>query len=219
MEKRLDAICEFLNIQDHFIDVGTDHAYIPIKMAKKGSSQILATDIHPKALLQAKKNILKENLEHQINTMITDGLENIVTENYDTLVIAGMGTATMIHILENEEKLQSIKKIILQSNNHLEELRMFMNQKKWSLQKEKIVYDKGHYYTIMEYIKGIQKLTQEELFLGIFDSKNEKYYQFLEKKYQEIYQKIPDTQPIEKETVANKLEWIRKYLQKENRII
>ena len=63
------------------------------------------------------------------------------------------------------------------------------------------------------------KLTQEELFLGIFDSNNEQYYQFLEKKYQKIYQKIPDTQPIEKKAVANKLEWIRKYLQKENRII
>lgn len=219
MEKRLDAICEFLNPKNRFIDIGTDHAYIPIKMAKKGSSQILATDIHPKALLQAKKNIFKENLEYQINTMVTDGLENVDTENYDTLVIAGMGTATMIHILTNETQLQSIKKIILQSNNHLEELRIFMNRKKWSLQKEKIVYDKGHYYTIMEYAKGVQKLTKEELFLGIFNPKNEKYYQFLEKKYQEIYKKIPNTQPIEKKAIANKLEWIKEYLQKENRIV
>ena len=130
-----------------------------------------------------------------------------------------MGTATIIHILENEEKLQSIKKIILQSNNHLEQLRTFMNQKNWTLQKEKIVYDKGHYYTIMQYAKGVQKLTEEELFLGIFDVKNEEYYQFLEKKYQEIYQKIPDTQLTEKKAIATKLDWIRKYLQKENRII
>lgn len=219
MEKRLDAICEFLNVQDHFIDIGTDHAYVPIKMAKKGGSQILATDIHSNALLQAKKNISKEHLEQQISTTVADGLENVSTENYDTLVIAGMGTATIIHILENEEKLQSIKKIILQSNNHLEQLRTFMNQKNWTLQKEKIVYDKGHYYTIMQYAKGVQKLTEEELFLGIFDVKNEEYYQFLEKKYQEIYQKIPDTQLTEKKAIATKLDWIRKYLQKENRII
>ncbi len=214
MEKRLDVICEFLNIQDHFIDIGTDHAYVPIKMAKQGSTKILATDIHPKALLQAQKNIAKEKLEHQIATFVTDGLENIDTEDYDTLVIAGMGSSTIIHILENQEKTKNIKKIILQSNNHLEELRKFMNQKNWFLQNEKVVYEKGHFYTIMLYEKGIQKLSEEEFFLGLFDVQNEKYYQFLEKKYQEILKKIPDTQIVEKKSIIKKLEWIKKFIKR-----
>ena len=45
-QKRLEAICSFLTTEDKIIDIGCDHAYVPIYMAKKGATHILATDIH-----------------------------------------------------------------------------------------------------------------------------------------------------------------------------
>ena len=58
-QKRLEAICSFLTTEDKIIDIGCDHAYVPIYMAKKGATHILATDIHENALNVAKENIKK----------------------------------------------------------------------------------------------------------------------------------------------------------------
>ena len=214
--KRLDAICDFLDIADKFIDIGTDHGYVPIKMARKGATHLLATDIHSNALKVAQKNIQNEGLNKAISTLKTDGLNGIDTSSYNTLVLAGMGAHTIMQILYNQEKIQNIRKIILQSNNHLEDLRAFMNQNNWNLKKEKVVYEKEHYYIIMLYEKGTQKMSQEEFFLGIYQKENIEYYHFLEKKYQEIYRKIPESQAVKKQKTFQKLEWIKDYLQKEN---
>ena len=59
-------------------------------------------------------------------------------------------------------------------------------------------------------------MSQEEFFLGIYQKENIEYYHFLEKKYQEIYRKIPEAQAVKKQKTFQKLEWIKGYLQKEN---
>ena len=58
VSKRFKAIQDFLNVSDQFIDIGSDHAYVPILMAQRGSKKILATDIHAGALKIARKNII-----------------------------------------------------------------------------------------------------------------------------------------------------------------
>lgn len=217
--KRLDAIISFLSADDKLIDVGTDHAYIPIIMAKKNAKTILATDIHKDALEIAKTNIKRYDLENVIKTKLTDGLKNVNTTLYDTLVIAGMGTSTIINILSNADNLKPFKKIILQSNNELEKLRIFMNENSYTLKKEKVVLEKNKYYVIMNYEKGKQKLTKEELFLGLYNSQNKEYYQFLSNKYLKIKNDIYNKDKIKNSFITERLEYISNYLQKENRII
>ena len=87
-QKRLEAICSFLSNEDKIIDIGCDHAYVPIYMAEKGAKHLLATDIHANALAVAKENISKNHFEDAIETCLSDGLDEIDTSNYDTLVIA-----------------------------------------------------------------------------------------------------------------------------------
>ena len=103
--KIIKAILSLLDACDNIIDIGCDHAYVAILMAHKGSKKILATDIHKGALEIAKANIKKEGLENIIQTKLTDGLVSIDTKEYNTLVIAGMGTTTIISILSLKEKL------------------------------------------------------------------------------------------------------------------
>ena len=110
VSKRFKAIQDFLNVSDQFIDIGSDHAYVPILMAQRGSKKILATDIHAGALKIARKNIMDAGSEDVIQTQLADGLSGVVTEGYDTLVIAGMGYFTIEHILKDQEKLKPIKK-------------------------------------------------------------------------------------------------------------
>ena len=162
-QKRLEAICSFLAIEDRFIDIGCDHAYVPIYMAKKGATHILATDIHENALNVAKENIKKNHLENTIETLLSDGLDNVDTKNYDTLVLAGMGANTILSILDNKEKIEPIRKIIIQANNDLEKLRQTMMSQKYLLKEEKILEEKGHYYVILkETYSAILKQSQNE---------------------------------------------------------
>ncbi len=216
---RFKAILSFLDVKDKMIDVGTDHAYIPIKMAQKKAKNILATDIHPKALESAKKNIKQFGFEKEIKTMVTDGLKNIDTNFYDTLIIAGMGTSTIIKILSEKEKLKPIKKIILQSNNDLEKLRKFMNANNFSLEKEKIVKENDKYYVVMCYSVGEQTMTKAELFLGFYNSQNIDYYRFLLMKYQKIIDAIANNDYHKKVDYQEKVNLIKSYLQKEDGIV
>jgi len=188
---RIDAILSFLNIEDAMIDIGCDHAYVPILMAKKGCGSILATDIHEGALEIARENIKKENLEGVIDIVLSDGLKSIDPTPYDTLVIAGMGASTIKHILADSNKLKTIQKIILQSNNDLYELRLFLQTMGYSLVDEKIIQDRGHFYSVLNYKKGQQRLTDWELEFGLFKEENLEYYEYLKKSFLEILKKIP----------------------------
>ena len=190
LSKRLTAIANFLTTQDAFIDIGSDHAYVPILMAKRGSFNILATDIHENALRIAKKNICNAGYESVIKTALSDGLEQVLVEDYDTLVIAGMGYFTIKHILEDSKKLKNIKKMILQSNNHLKDLRIFMNMLGYALVDEVVVWESGHYYTIMKYEKGVQILTEVEYTFGLYRRENKEYYQFVYRELDHLLKKV-----------------------------
>ena len=214
-QKRLENITSFLTIQDAFIDIGTDHAYIPIHMAKKGCQNILATDIHPKALEIAKKNIAKEHLENQIKTVVADGLKKIDTQNYDTLVIAGMGASTIIKILSLTQKLTTIKNIIIESNNDLEDVRRFMNKIHYGLVSEKVLKEKKHYYVIMKFVPMKQKLKDIEYEFGLFQEENKDYYLSLQKHYKNLYQKIPENRPLLKEKINEKIQKLECLLEKD----
>ena len=209
-QKLLEAICSFLTTEDKIIDIGCDHAYVPIYMAKKGATHILATDIHENALNVAKENIQKNHLENTIETLLSDGLDKVDTKNYDTLVLAGMGASTILSILDNKEKLEPIKKIIIQSNNDLEKLRQTMMKQNFTLKEEKILEEKGHYYAIMVYQKGLQKLSEEELLLGLYNPHNKNYYNFLKETYSTILKQSQN------EEIKRKLKLVLNYLYKEN---
>ena len=173
---RLNAIASFISPTDKVIDIGCDHAYLPIFLKqKKIGEKIIASDIHQKALEAAKKNILKNNLGNEIPLYLSDGLKNISDKDIDTIILAGMGAHTIIDILSDIQDFP-IQKIIIQSNNDLGVLRKKMRQFHFYLQKEKIVYERKHYYVIGVYTKKVKHLSLREKCFGIYDASNKDYY-------------------------------------------
>ena len=56
-------------------DVGTDHAYLPIWLARKGRvSSAIAADVKPLPLRSAEQNIRRYYVEEQVTTRLPDGL-------------------------------------------------------------------------------------------------------------------------------------------------
>ena len=179
LSPRLLAIASFIKKDAIVLDVGTDHAYLPIYLVKnKLCKKVMASDISESALQNAKNNLKRFNIKN-IDLFLTDGIDGI-KEKYDTLTISGMGTNTIKNILNNH-KLP--KYIILSSNNNLEELRLFMNKKNYKINEEIAVLDHGKYYDIILYEKGIEILSKKELIYGKCHNKNYFKYLYLKQKY------------------------------------
>lgn len=183
LKKRLMAIADLVKKDAIVIDVGTDHAYLPIYLSQnKIAKRIIATDISQNALDGAQKNIEKANIK-DITLICTDGL-NGIDIFYDTLIISGMGASRIINILDNHNLPNNI---ILSANNDYYKLRKYMNKIGYKIAKEIVVLENDKYYDIISYEKGNEKLSNINLKYGI--SKDKKYYKYLYQKQKEIFKK------------------------------
>ena len=70
LSKRLKKIADYIPENSRIVDIGCDHALLDIYLVQtKKTNQIIASDINPNALKNAKKNIKKYNLEDKIKTI------------------------------------------------------------------------------------------------------------------------------------------------------
>ncbi len=208
MTKRLEFIASLINNEDSVIDIGTDHGYLLILLNKKGI-KCMGTDIHQKALSSALNNLKEYHLEKKIPLVLTDGLNNIKIDDYNTLVIAGMGYNTIKHILN---KSYNIKKIIVQSNNDYDKLRLLFNNLEYKIDKEYIIEDKKHLYHIISYLKGREVLAKEEILFGKYNKEYQKYYQQDLEKLKEILKSIPDNHQKTILEIKEKINILEKYI-------
>ena len=142
ISNRLKAIVKFVDIKDKIVDVGCDHGLLSIYLYKnKLVSKVIASDINKNALNSAISNIKKRNLD--IETVLSDGIKDVNMKGINTLVISGMGTGTILHILDDDNKLVKVSKLIVQSNNDHENLRRSLNDKGYYLEDEEYTFDKG----------------------------------------------------------------------------
>ncbi len=209
--KRIEAMASFISISDRVVDIGCDHAYLAIYLAQNQLCQkVIASDIHKNALDNAKRNIEIAQLDKKISTILSDGFTNIV-EEVDTAVISGMGTSTILHIIK-ETHPKNIKKWILQSNNDLYFLRCSMERLGFYLNKEEIVYEKGHYYVIGLYTLSGKRLSLRERLFGLYDEKNFSYYETLKQKLLFIVHKKGKNFFLKKIKLSFQLWLLKKYL-------
>lgn len=188
ISKRLKALVEFVEKKDKIVDVGCDHGLLSIYLIEnKLVNKVIASDVNQNALNGAIKNIQKRNLD--IETVLSDGIENVNMKGINTLIISGMGTNTILHILSDNKKLKNVNKLILQSNNDHEILRKELNNKGYYLDKESYVFDKGKWYVTCLFVKDERKNTKEEIKYGFLN--NQDYNNYLIQYNKKILNKIP----------------------------
>ena len=173
---RIDAIYSFIDLKDRVVDVGCDQAKLGILLAKRNQKSI-ASDISPKVIERASLDIRKLGLDNLIDLRVSNGLQNIKEKEADTLVLSGMGTHTILEILNNT-KLR-FNKIITISNNYHDILRDKMNELNYKVDKELIIKENNKYYNLILFTKGIKKYTKKELLLGLNQVDNELYKEYL----------------------------------------
>lgn len=147
ISKRLLAIADLIDDNSNVIDVGCDHALLDIFLVKnRNNVNCIATDISSKAIEKAKENVQKYNANN-ITLIVSNGLENIEIKSSSVLVISGMGTYTIIKILESAS-LNKIDSIILQTNKNYDLLKQYINKINYQIVCEMMVDDKKNYNII-----------------------------------------------------------------------
>ena len=197
---RIEAICSFINDNDLVVDVGCDQVEVGILLSKRNIKSI-ASDISEKVVASAKEKVSKLNLNDYIDLRVSDGLDNIKDGEANTLVLAGMGTYTILDILKKTNL--RFNKIITISNNYHDILRDEMNKLNYIVSDELIVYENNKYYNLIVFKEGKRKYIEKELLLGMNHRDNimyDKYLSYLKNKYLEI-QKSSNNQNVK----ANKI--------------
>ena len=100
LSKRLAAVAAMVTKGNIVCDVGCDHGYVSIYLVReKISPRVIAMDVRPGPLAQAKEHILMYGLSDYIETRLSDGVDALNEGEADTLILAGMGGRLMEGIL------------------------------------------------------------------------------------------------------------------------
>ena len=194
---RLKAISEYIDEEDKLIDVGCDHALTDIYLCNEYPNlKIIASDIHEGALKNATNNIEKYKMDNRIDLRLGDGLTIINADEIDTVLISGMGYHTIKDILSNETKMVNVNKIIIQSNTDIVKTRKFIIKLGYKITREKLVKDNDIIYTIIEFKKGSEKYSYEEIYFGprILENKDDLFFEYYSKKllkYENLLLQLP----------------------------
>lgn len=164
---RLKTIGDLVEANSFCLDIGCDHALLDIYLVKRNKNiKAIASDIASGPLEHAKTNIKKENLEKEIEIRKGNGLDTY-TKEIDTVIISGMGGRNIIGIIKNnEQKLKTIKTLIISPNNYQEDVKRYLCKKGFYISNEEFVNDKRIIYQIIIFKKGKKKYTKKEYFFG-----------------------------------------------------
>lgn len=225
LDNRLALCASFVREGTRLVDVGTDHAYLPVWLAINGKiSCAVACDVRVGPLRNARNNIRNYHVENVVSAVLSDGLDNINPKDALDVVIAGMGGELIAKIIQKQQWLcDNKRRLILQPMTRAESLRLFLCKNGFKIFEEKAcVSGKKSYSVMVCSYDGIRRECSDKFkYAGLLsddDSPDAKRYIFtvnnkLKKKiksydidsqeYKDIYSLILDFDKITEEYVSN----------------
>ena len=153
LSERLLACCNFVNRGDRVADVGCDHGYLGIYLLTSGiAKHVIESDVAEGPLQSAMRNAVKYGTKNKMSFHLSDGVKDI-PRDFDTLVCAGMGADTIISILTAAPWLRDGNyRLILQCQSKRPELRQWLYDEGFRINRETLAKDGKFVYTIMEVV-------------------------------------------------------------------
>lgn len=154
LSKRLQAVADLVSDGLVVADVGTDHGYIPIYLIEtKKTPKAFAMDVNKGPLLRAEEHIREHGLHDLIETRLSDGVSALQPGECECVVIAGMGGALTVKILEEgKEVFRNLKEFVLQPQSELQKVREYLCQNAYCIVEENMVLDDGKYYPMFRVV-------------------------------------------------------------------
>lgn len=223
MTPRLLTVAELVKKTYAVADIGTDHAYVPVYLILSGKCEkALAMDINKGPLLRAEENIKKFSLESKISTRLSNGLENILDGEVDTVVIAGMGGILINNIIENDkERLTSVKRFVLQPMTAVEETRKYLSENGFLIEDERLSKEGDKIYTIISAVRGEMKIEKEIYYYigkSLTENKDKFLSEFIDGKIYEYEKAVNSIQNTDNEEAKKRALYFMELLKELNEL-
>ena len=166
LDPRLSMIARMLGPCDSYADIGCDHGRLGAFLLQSGQCRrAQLTDISEPSLEKARRLIALLGLTDRVRFCVGDGIDALVEPAW-AVVIAGMGGATIAHILRaGHEKLGGAR-LILQPNVGAPELREALAEYGYAIEDERVARDGRRNYVIIDARPGEASYTELELIVG-----------------------------------------------------
>lgn len=205
LSKRLQMVAGFVEENAVLADIGSDHAYLPTYLVKKGViKKAIAGEVVKGPYESAVKNVQRENVSDQITVRLANGLQAIQKEDgVTTVTIAGMGGPLIAKILEEGKALlSSVKRLVTQPNIHAVSIRDWATQNGWYIVDEKILKEDDKIYEIVVMEKGRKEYTALERLLGpvLMEEKNAVFHEKWQREVKQWKQILKSLEEASEET-------------------
>ena len=220
ISKRLELVASFVPQGSILLDVGSDHAYLPIELVERGQIEAaIAGEVVVGPYQSAVKNVEAHGLEEKIQVRLANGLAAFEeADQVSVITIAGMGGRLIATILEEGlDKLASVERLILQPNNREDDLRNWLQDNDFQIVAESILEEAGKFYEILVVEAGQMKLSASDVRFGPFLSK-EVSPVFIKKWQKEVTKlefalsQIPEKNLEERQVLVDKIQAIKEVL-------
>lgn len=189
LDPRLQLCADFVRPGTKLADIGTDHAYLPVWLKKQEKiASAVAADIHTGPLEKAKENILRYQAEN-VTARLSDGLSQILPQEADDIVIAGMGGELIARILSQALWVrEGDRHLILQPMTCAQELREYLRENGFALLREEAVESRAHVYTVMLAVYCPQKAGNGDLYpyIGVLQPNTAAARRYMAKQIQSL---------------------------------
>ncbi len=163
MARRTEIICSHLPRCRVFADVGCDHGYMAQYALRQGlCERAYITDISAESLKKAESHLRREIERGVCIPVCTDGLKGL-PETPDCVLIAGMGGAEIVRILEGSGIPEAF---VLQPMANPEKVRVFLSRH-GCLVTEDYTFRDGRWYDLIAGRRtGGEPYTEFEILFG-----------------------------------------------------
>ncbi len=216
ISKRLRAIGDLVSNNSFILDVGCDHALLDIYVVKtKENVKAIASDINDGPLKGARYNVEKYNLLDRISLKKANGLDSF-EDGVDTVILSGLGSNTIISIIENGLDKIGFCKVIVSSNNDYYYLRKSMFKFGYVSTFERVIKDKNKFYPIIVFEKGNSKYIKYEFKYGKYmnDSVYREYLIWNREKLFKIYSSLGIRYFYKKMCLRNEIRYLDRVISK-----
>lgn len=169
LSQRLQAVANYVPAGSRLLDVGSDHAYLPLYLLEQGKiTYAIAGEVVQGPYQSALANAQASPFSHLLDVRLADGLAAVEpNDGIDTITICGMGGRLIAEILDKgKARLSSVQRLVLQPNNREDDLRLWLSQNGYMIMAEDIVEDKDKIYELILAVPGHQALSALDIRFG-----------------------------------------------------
>ena len=166
LDPRLSMIARLVGRCESYADIGCDHGRLGAFMLQSGQCRrAVLTDISAPSLKKARALIGALGLSDRATFAVGDGA-GALAEAVDTVVIAGMGGATIADIVREGRERFGQARLIMQPNVAAPQLRGALSECGYAITDERVAQDGRRNYVIIVAAPGVSDYSVKQRVVG-----------------------------------------------------